>query len=337
MLLVAADPLFLEHDTGPRHPERPARLGAVAEGIARAGIGSDLVVLERREATRVELERVHPGAHLDRLEEVCARGGHLDADTPAAAGTWPAAVAAAGAALAAADLLERSTATGAVLLIRPPGHHARATQAMGFCLVNNVAVLAADLRARGARVAIVDIDAHHGNGTEEIFYADPDVLYVSFHEWPMYPGTGRLDETGAGAGEGANCNIPLPAGATGDVYLRGMDAVVDPLLAAFAPDWLLVSAGFDAHRDDPITGLGLSAGDYGALVTRLLAHAPPGRVVTFLEGGYSLSGLRDSVAATLPVLAGGEAPTVADEGPTSGGPGASMVESVRRHWGDRLR
>ena len=203
---------------------------------------------------------------------------------------------------------------------------------MGFCLLNNVAVTAAELRARGERVAIVDIDAHHGNGTQEIFYGDPDVLYVSFHEWPLYPGTGRHDEIGSGAGVGATCNVPLPAGATGDVYRRGMDEVVAPILEEFAPTWLLVSAGYDAHRDDPITGLGLSASDYAALTQRLVAFAPHGRVITFLEGGYSLRGLRDSVAASIPVLAGGTGEVPEGEEATTGGPGDHVVDAVGELW-----
>ena len=207
---------------------------------------------------------------------------------------------------------------------------------MGFCLVNNIAVVASELLARGQRVAIVDIDAHHGNGTQEIFYANPDVLYVSFHEWPLYPGTGRHDETGVGAGVGATCNFPLPAGATGDVYLRGLDAVVEPLLSQFRPDWMLISAGFDAHRDDPLTGLGLSAGDYAVLVERLVAAAPMGRTIAFLEGGYSLTGLRDSVALSLPVLAGLARPALAGEDPTTGGPGDQVVEIVTELWRDQL-
>ena len=144
---------------------------------------------------------------------------------------------------------------------------------MGFCLLNNVAVAAAALAARGERVLIVDYDAHHGNGTQEIFYADPRVLYVSFHEWPLYPGTGRHDEIGAGAGEGATVNLPLPAGATGDVYLRALDDVVAPQVERFAPTWVLISAGFDAHRADPLTGLGLSAGDYAAIGERVAEWA----------------------------------------------------------------
>jgi acetoin utilization deacetylase AcuC-like enzyme len=332
VLLLATDSRFAEHDTGPGHPERAARLRAVDAGLVLADLGTDLVALARREATRRELERVHPAEHLDRLEAICARGGHFDADTPASEGSWTAALTAAGAGLEAVDELVTSDAHGAFLAIRPPGHHARPAQAMGFCLLNNVAVVAAELRDRGERVAIVDIDAHHGNGTQEIFYDDPDVLYVSFHEWPLYPGTGRHDEVGSGAGAGTTSNVPLPAGATGDVYLRGMDEVVAPLIEDFAPTWLLVSAGFDAHRDDPITGLGLSAADYAALTARLVAMVPRGRVITFLEGGYSLPGLRDSIAACIPVLAGGSATVPEGEEATSGGPGGRVVSAVGELW-----
>ena len=337
MLLLASDPRCADHNAGPGHPESPARLVAVAAGVQCAGLDSDLRLLGARDATRAELERVHPGAHLDELARRCIDGGHFDADTPASPGSWAAAIAAAGAGLAAVDALMAQDAKGAFLAIRPPGHHARATQAMGFCLINNIAVVASELLARGQRVAIVDIDAHHGNGTQEIFYANPDVLYVSFHEWPLYPGTGRHDEIGTGAGVGATCNFPLPAGATGDVYLRGLDAVVEPLLEHFAPDWMLISAGFDAHRDDPLTGLGLSAGDYAVLVERLVAAVPTGRTIAFLEGGYSLTGLRDSVALSLPVLAGLARPALSGEDPTSGGPGNQVVEIVAELWRDQLR
>ena len=341
VLLLAADPRFVGHDTGPGHPERPARLEAVAAGVHASGLGTDVVALEPRTATRAELERVHPGAHLDRLEQGCADRAHFDADTPSSPGSWSAALAAAGAGLAAIDALmtpDRSApaADGAFLAVRPPGHHARASQAMGFCLLNNVAIVASELRVRGDRVAIVDVDAHHGNGTQEIFYADPDVLYVSCHEWPLYPGTGRHDHTGDGAGVGATCNVPLPAGATGDVYGRAMDAVIEPLLADFGPDWMLISLGFDAHRDDPLTGLSLSAGDYASLAQRLMAAVPNGRTVTFLEGGYSLSAVTDSVAMTLPVLAGHGRSTNADEAPTAGGPGDRVVDLVAELWSERL-
>ncbi len=337
MLLLGSDPVFAEHVTGPGHPESPERLEAVAAGIARADLGSDLVELGHRDATERELERVHPRDHLAALRARCESGDHLDADTPTSRRSWAAAVAAAGAGLAAVDALEARDASAAFVAVRPPGHHARPRQAMGFCLINNVAVVASELRARGERVAIVDIDAHHGNGTQEVFASSPDVFYVSFHEWPLYPGTGRHDEIGSGPGAGTTCNLPLPAGATGDVYFRALDDVVEPLLASFGPTWLLISAGFDAHRDDPLTGLALSAGDYAGLVRRLMTTVPTGRTVAFLEGGYSLSGLADSVAATIPVLAGAAPERLASgEAPTAGGPGHTVVDAVARMWREYL-
>jgi len=202
---------------------------------------------------------------------------------------------------------------------------------MGFCLLNNVAITAAALARRGERVLIVDYDAHHGNGTQETFYADERVAYVSLHEWPLYPGTGRLDEIGTDAAVGTTCNVPLPAGATGDLYLRTVDELVAPLAARHAPDWVLVSCGFDAHRADPLTGLGLSAGDYGALATRMIQLAPrPGRVIVFLEGGYDLDALRDGTAATVASLFGG--PIAPVEAPTSGGPGREVVDAAAGLW-----
>jgi acetoin utilization deacetylase AcuC-like enzyme len=270
---------------------------------------------------------VHRPGYLDQLEAFCARGGgRLDADTAANAASWDAAVLAAGSGLAAVDALTAHEGTAAFCAVRPPGHHAVASHAMGFCLLNNIAVTAAALRDRGDRVLIVDWDAHHGNGTQDTFWSDPAVLYVSLHEWPLYPGTGRLDDCGAGAGSGTTVNFPLPAGATGDVYLAALDEVVAPLVEEFAPDWLLISAGFDAHRADPLTGLGLSAGDFADLATRVGAFAPSGRTVAFLEGGYDLGALRDSVAATASALV--NAPR-RPEPATSGGPGAHVVRAAQ--------
>jgi acetoin utilization deacetylase AcuC-like enzyme len=336
MLYVAADPVFALHDTGRGHPERAGRLQAVDDGIGRSGLGDAIVPLPTREATRVELERVHPAAYLDTLEEVSRQGGgHLDADTPISPESWRAAVTAAGTGIAAVDALATGAGDAAFLALRPPGHHARPAQGMGFCLINNVAVAAAELAERGERVLIVDYDAHHGNGTQEIFYADPRVMYVSFHEWPLYPGTGRHDEIGTGAGEGTTVNVPLPAGATGDVYLRALDDVVAPQVDGFAPTWVLISAGFDAHRADPLTGLGLSAGDYAAITARVAEWAAPSRLASFLEGGYDLGGLRDSVAASLPVLVGAPANAVEGEAATGGGPGTTVVEAVADLWARR--
>jgi acetoin utilization deacetylase AcuC-like enzyme len=327
VLLVATDVRFEEHDAGRGHPERPDRVRAVLDGLD-AGAPSDARRrLEPRRATRDELERVHTVDYLDRLERFCKEGGgRLDADTGASAASWEAALLAAGSGLEAADALERGDGDSAFCAVRPPGHHAVSARAMGFCLLNNVAVTAAALRDRGERVLVVDWDAHHGNGTQDIFYADGSVMYVSMHEWPLYPGTGRLTDTGAGGGAGATVNFPLPAGATGDVYLDAIDTVVEPLAERFAPTWVLVSAGYDAHRADPLTGLGLSAGDYADLTARIMALAPPRRLVVFLEGGYDLAALRDSTAATVSTLLGRPDRV---EPATAGGPGHTVVHAAR--------
>ena len=307
-------------------------------GVADADVPDALRLLPRRPATVGELERVHPGPYLQHLERVCSEGGGaLDPDTRVSSESWTAAVCAAGAGLAAIEALDRSEGAAAFLALRPPGHHALATRAMGFCLLNNVAVSAAALADRGERVCILDWDAHHGNGTQDIFYEDPRVLYVSWHQWPLYPGTGRLDETGEGAGSGTTCNLPLPPGATGDVYLAAFDEVVGPLVERFAPTWVLVSAGYDAHRADPLTGLALSAGDFADLTARVAALAPvPGRLVCFLEGGYDLDALRRSVAATVGVLVGREGREIRLERATGGGPGVAVVDAARDLWASAL-
>jgi acetoin utilization deacetylase AcuC-like enzyme len=327
VLLVATDARFEAHDAGRSHPERPARLRAVLDGLDLGAPPDARRRLTPRRATRADLERVHTAAYLDRLEEFCAAGGgHLDADTGASAASWDAALLAAGSGLEAVDALEREEGDFAFCAVRPPGHHAVAGRAMGFCLLNNIAVTAAALRDRGERVLIVDWDAHHGNGTQDIFYADASVMYVSMHEWPLYPGTGRLDDTGADAGAGTTMNFPLPAGATGDVYLDAIDTVVAPAAQRFDPTWVLVSAGYDAHRADPLTGLGLAAGDYADLTARLANLAPARRLVVFLEGGYDLDALRDSTAATVSTLLGRPNRV---EPATANGPGLAVVRAAK--------
>jgi acetoin utilization deacetylase AcuC-like enzyme len=311
-----------DHVTGDWHPERPARLQAAERGLAGAGV--ELLAVPGREARADELERVHTPAYLEALEHfVAAGGGELDADTSTSAGSWGSARRAAGAALGAVESLRAGVGAAAFVVCRPPGHHATAARAMGFCLLNNVAVAASALADAGERVLVLDWDVHHGNGTQDIFWDDPRVLYASFHQWPAYPGTGRASETGGTGAPGLTVNVPLPAGATGDVALRALDEIVAPASDAFAPTWVLVSAGFDAHRDDPLAGLSWSAGDYSALTLRALALAPsPGRLVAVLEGGYDLGALERSVQATAAALGG--AP-VLPEPPTSGGPGMEAV------------
>lgn len=330
-VLFATHAAYLDHLAGPRHPERPERLNAVWEGVQLAGLAEAMQPLAPVAATRAELERVHPMHYLDRIETICAAGGgRLDPDTYVTEGSWRAAALAAGAGLTAVRALQQGEADAAFCAVRPPGHHATGNESMGFCFVNNVAVVAAELAAQGERVMVFDFDAHHGNGTQAIFYHDPRVLFVSLHQWPLYPGTGRHIEVGEGAARGTTVNIPLPPGATGDVYLYAFDELVAPVAAKFAPTWVLVSAGFDAHRDDPITEMALQAADYGPLTRRALSLVPAGRRLVMLEGGYDLGALTNSSATVMRELAGVTGEPF--EPASTGGPGHGAVRKARDYW-----
>ncbi len=328
MLIVAGPVVGDLHEGGPHHPERPARIGAVMAGIGDIGLGPDLVQVDAPLADLAALARVHDPAYLARLEAECANGrGGLDADTFVTADSWDAARRSAGAGLAAIEAIRAGNDAPAFVASRPPGHHASADQGMGFCLLNNIAVAAASLEATGERVLILDWDVHHGNGTQSIFWDDPNVLYASTHEWPLYPGTGRPHEVGGPHAPGLTINVPLPAGATGDVARRAFEELVVPAAEQFDPTWVLVSAGFDAHRADPLAGLCLSSGDFADLARLARSLAPrPGRLVLFLEGGYDLRALRGCTEATLSAVLGA---TSEPELPTHGGPGSDVIESYR--------
>lgn len=326
-VLYATHPRFLDHSAGRGHPESPARLRAVQLGIQRAGLTEALTAVVPVAALDVELERIHPEAYRRALRSFCAAGGgQLDGDTMVVPESWEAALLAAGAGLEVIRRLEAGEGDAGFCAVRPPGHHALASQAMGFCLFNNVAVAAAQLRSQGERVVIVDYDAHHGNGTQDIFWSDPAIFYVSLHEWPSYPGTGRLDEVGVGRGRGTTLNLPVPSATTGDVYRRAVDTVVLPALEAFAPTWLLISAGFDAHRRDPLTDLGLTSADFADLTVSLVATVAPGRRLLYLEGGYDLEALSSCTGAVLSALVDDGA--YRPEGPTDGGPGTEVVAAA---------
>jgi acetoin utilization deacetylase AcuC-like enzyme len=303
-MIVYSSPRFAEHVTPPGHPESPER-AEVFDAVAAAFAGAGGVVRRPRAATGEELCRVHTADYVRMLGATAGRAVMLDADTFTSPESHDVALLAAGASVDAAREAY-DTATATLALVRPPGHHAEADRAMGFCLYNNIAIAAAALRAAGvARVAIVDIDVHHGNGTQNAFYGDPGVLYVSIHQAPYYPGTGAADEAGEAAGRGVTLNVPLPAGATDATYAGACDERVVPALDRFRPDIILVSAGYDAHERDPLAGMRVTTAGFADLAGRLRASAERlcrGRSAWMTEGGYHLGALRECLEATIAVL-----------------------------------
>jgi acetoin utilization deacetylase AcuC-like enzyme len=336
-VLLYDDPLFRDHDAGAGHPERPERLDAVRRGLRDSGLEERLINASPRPATTEELLRVHTEEHVGRVASTHGRFHRFDPDTMAGPRSYEAARLAAGAVVDAVGRVLAGEADRAFCAVRPPGHHAEADRAMGFCLFNNVAVGAAYALAHGvSRVLIVDFDVHHGNGTQAIFYEDPRVLYVSSHAYPFYPGTGGLDEMGEGAGTGFTVNLPLPGGTGDRQYARLYRDVVAPIANSFAPELVLVSVGFDPHALDPLAGMALTERGFAELTDVCLGVAEwssQGRAVFVLEGGYDLGAIAASSAAVVGRLMGEPHERV----PPAEGGGfeeelALMKRDLRRHW-----
>jgi len=289
----------LAHDTGYGHPESPRRLGAILQAMKDGGLNPPW--LDSGEAGMDDLLRAHPQSHIDAVRAACAGdGSRLDPDTVAGPGTWEAALLAAGGALAGARALAKEERTAVFAAMRPPGHHAERTRAMGFCFFNNIAVAARWLQAEGGlkKIAIFDWDVHHGNGTQDIFYEDATVFYASIHQHPLYPGTGYPHERGK---NNTNLNIQAGPGIGPDFWLEALEKKVLPQLADFQPEAVLLSAGFDAHRLDPLAGQRLDAEHFGEM-TRMVLETLPLPVLSLLEGGYHLDALGASVVAHLQAL-----------------------------------
>jgi acetoin utilization deacetylase AcuC-like enzyme len=306
---ILYDDLFLEHDE-PSHPENARRLRAITELLDRSGIRDELRTLTIKPATEQQIGAVHHRRLIEHLQMMAYEGGGwLNPDTYLTGDSWNVAEHAAGAAISAIEAVMGGEVANAFALVRPPGHHATPTKAMGFCLVNNVAVAAQHaLDALGVRrIAIVDWDTHHGNGTQDCFYDDGRVLYCSSHTWGIFPGTGDWREMGEGAGAGATLNVPMLPYADDAGFERVYDEVIVPAVARFAPELILVSAGYDSHWADPLAPMNASVAGYAGLaqkVYNLAADVCSGRLVCVLEGGYNLQALAAGVLATLRVLQG---------------------------------
>ena len=330
MILYYSHPSSYRHDTG-AHPENAGRLRAI-EAALDENAWEGIERVEAPAATREQIARVHTEAHIDAIESLSARGGGMiDLDTVASADSYEAALHAAGGAAAAAERMLSGDARASFAALRPPGHHAERDTAMGFCLFNNAAVAARHaIDACGAeRVLILDWDVHHGNGTEAIFAAAPDVLYASIHQWPLYPGTGAAEYAGEGAGEGYTVNLPVAAGSDTDVFLSLVEHVVAPIARDYQPGMILLSAGYDAHRDDPLASCAVETSGYAEMtaVMRDVAADLDVPVLVCLEGGYSPRALADSVVATLAALEG-SAP--AREAPAE--PAQPHLARLRERW-----
>ena len=306
---IVYDDDYLRHDTGP-HPENAERLRRIMETLTEDPIWKELVLLKPRKAPVECVEYVHPIEYIRAIDQACQKGsGYLDADTVVSPHSYWVALLAVGGVLTAVDAVMNSRADNALALVRPPGHHAEPERAMGFCLFNNVAIGARYVQKRYnlSRVAIVDWDVHHGNGTQRIFYSDPSVLYISLHQYPHYPGTGSRGEEGVAEGCGFTLNLPMSAGRGDGEYVTAFEESIVPKLKAFGPHMLFISAGFDGHRDDPLAGMNLTDEGYARMTDILvqfsLNHCEK-RIVSVLEGGYNLGTLPGTVLSHIRELSG---------------------------------
>ncbi len=340
---IIRDDRFLDHDMGAGHPESPDRLREIHAELDRLGLMDRLMPVEPRPATADEIARIHDPGLYSRVEFLSGRGGgSLDGDTYAAPETFETARLAAGGLLRLVELLADGKISNGFALVRPPGHHAEQSRAMGFCFFNNVA-LAADYAIRTAgwnRVAIVDFDLHHGNGTQRSFYDRAEVLYISSHQFPYYPGTGHFRETGSGPGEGKTLNIPLPPGQGDAEYLYLYEKLVVPALEKFAPDLIIVSAGFDIYRLDPLGGMKVTEAGFEALARLLIDAAVRicgGRILFALEGGYHTKGLAAGVGRVFHQLAGLAPAPAIDSGaarPEIRQLARDLAGQFRPYWGE---
>lgn len=301
---IVYHPDYLKH-TMAGHPENAQRLMAIMKMLKKEGILEATKSIAPRKAKIAEIEYVHSAHYIDRVKSLCERGGgYLDPDTYVLPSSFEIALLAAGGVLAAADAVIDGKVKNALALVRPPGHHALRDRGMGFCIFNNIAIAAkyAQKKYGLKKVLIVDWDVHHGNGTQDIFYCDPSVLFVSFHQYPHYPGTGGSDETGEGDGKGFTLNFPLSWGSEAKDFLRIFNDILIPRVKDFSPEIVFISAGFDAHIDDPLNSLRLTASDFGKftdIVGEIAKNSAEGRIVSVLEGGYNLEYLPHCVLAHL--------------------------------------
>ncbi|MFC1667525.1 histone deacetylase [Candidatus Omnitrophota bacterium] len=301
-------PIYLKHDTGSHHPERASRLQSILRKLQKTGLINKLKFIQPDAASIEDIALVHPRSYVLGINETCKKGGfNLDPDTVVSINSFEAALFAVGAVIKGIDLIFKGDLDNAFCMVRPPGHHARPSQAMGFCLFNNIAIGARYIQKRHKlrRILIIDWDVHHGNGTEEVFYEEADVFYISLHQYPHYPGTGSGESTGKGKAKGFNLNVPMQAGSSDSDHIKAFHEIIMPRVEDFKPEFVLISAGFDGHKDDPLSSLNLTEQGYYEMTNILkdiAARYSKNRILSVLEGGYNLFALANSTHSHLEAL-----------------------------------